>query len=194
MSDAQSSILVVCTGNICRSPMAERLLRRGLEQRGVDDIHVHSAGTGPIVGEPMTPEMEQLVRAHGGEPSGHAARALVKEMVDDATLVLALTRRHRGQIASLLPRATRYTFTLREMERLLGELPNGVPGKTPVERLKAMPATAAAQRGMVPVHDPAADDVIDPFRQGNEVYQRAAREIVPAVQAILNALAPEAMR
>jgi protein-tyrosine phosphatase len=84
--------------------MAERLLRAGLERRGIDDIYVHSAGTGALVGAPMTAEMEDLVRTHGAEPSGHAARALVKEMVDDATLVLALPRRHRGQGRCRRPR------------------------------------------------------------------------------------------
>ncbi|HZI97068.1 MAG TPA: hypothetical protein VFD41_06030 [Actinomycetales bacterium] len=175
-------ILAVCTGNICRSPLVERLLAQQLP-----DIEVASAGTRALVGEPMQPPSRAILERLGGDASGFAARALTQQLVADADLVLALTRRHRSAVVQLHPRATRCTFTLRELARLAPQV-TPLPGATPEERLRALVPAAAARRGFEPVADPADDDVIDPYRRDQGVYDEMAAQSVPAVEALVDAV------
>lgn len=187
-------ILTVCTGNVCRSPMAERLLRSGLAARCGEQaavVDVSSAGTGALVGEAMTDPTRDLVTRHGGDAAGHRARMLAERMVADADLVLPLTRRHRSAVVTVHPRATRWTFTLREAARLAGAVdPAELPEGPLEERLRALVPALAAKRGLVPVADPAVDDVVDPYRRGDEVYAAMAASLVPAVEALLDVMAP----
>ena len=83
-------VLVVCTGNICRSPAVERLLAAGLGATfrgqgggaaGARRSRCPRPGSGAVVGAPMTDEMAALVSAHGGAVTGFAARQLTAEMV-----------------------------------------------------------------------------------------------------------------
>ncbi|BDZ48184.1 hypothetical protein GCM10025867_04250 [Frondihabitans sucicola] len=92
------SILTVCTGNICRSPLAEAALREAFAD--LDEITVESAGTSAPVGAPVPSDFVAL--AHGLQLSteSHRARALTPEMVRQADLVLALDRSHRRAIVS----------------------------------------------------------------------------------------------
>lgn len=89
------SVLVVCTGNICRSPMAEHVLRRAFDEAGLGDaVTVSSAGTGDWhVGQGAHPPAQRVLAA-AGYPCGHVARQITPEMVDDADLVLAADRGH----------------------------------------------------------------------------------------------------
>ena len=192
-------VLVVCTGNICRSPAAERLLAAGLgaAYRGRDAagglapaIEVGSAGTGAVVGHPMTDEMAALVASLGVDPHGFEARQLMPDMVQQADLVLALTRRHRSAIVELVPAAVRRTFTLRELARLVGDVdPATLPGAnaTTADRLRALVPVAAARRGLS-AHRPADDDVVDPYGGGQALYDKSFGLMVPAIEAIVTAV------
>lgn len=178
-------ILCVCTGNICRSPAAERLLASRLGP----DVEVASAGTYALVGQPISPPMDQLVRDAGAEPGGFAARRLTERLVQPADLVLALTRAHRGDVAELWPKAVRRTFTLKEFARLLGEVdPTSLPAGSPGERLRAALPLLAAHRRQV--SDPQLDDVVDPYRQGADLYGQAFADIEQAVDTIVNVVRP----
>lgn len=175
-------ILCVCTGNICRSPAAERLLGSRLGP----DIEVTSAGTYALVGQPISPPMDQLLRSAGADPDGFAARRLSERLVRPADLVLALTRAHRGDVAELWPKAVRRTFTLKEFARLLGKVdPESLSG-SPGERLQAAVPLLAAHRRQVP--DLRLDDVVDPFRQGTELYEQAFADIDQAVTRIVSVI------
>jgi protein-tyrosine phosphatase len=115
---APFSILTVCSGNICRSPLAEQLLRAGT--REWSEVTVASAGTTALVGEPMTEQAQALSFEFGGDGAEtHRARELTEEQLRDADLVLGLSREHRRAIVELYPRATRHAFTLREFARLV---------------------------------------------------------------------------
>ena len=189
--DRPFSVLMVCTGNICRSPLAEQLLIAALEPAGIP-LRVTSAGTRALVGQPMTPEAAQLSRVHGGDPDRHVARQLTRELVEGADLILTATRDHRGEVVSLSPVASRLTFTLRQFARITAagvaevEPPEaGVtePGVRPA--LQAYVAAVAASRGFAPPPERATDDdVEDPYRQSKQVYRRAARAIDEAVRTI----------
>ena len=89
-------ILVVCVGNICRSPMAEALLRR--ELRGQDGFTVESAGLGALVGHPASEYSVELMDEIGEDITGHRARQIHPDMVHDADLVLVMEAGHRRAI------------------------------------------------------------------------------------------------
>ena len=111
-------ILIVCTGNICRSPLAEQLLRENLRSAGIDAV-VTSAGTHAMTGSAMTPEAAALSTQYGASNTEHVARQLTEKLIADADLVLTATRDHRRDVVTLLPKATRYTFTLNQFARLV---------------------------------------------------------------------------
>jgi protein-tyrosine phosphatase len=189
---ARFSILTVCTGNICRSPLAEHLLRKGLQRWDVVDVA--SSGTGALVGHPMTDQTIAIAHQHGvPEPERHRARALVVEQLRDADLVLALSREHRSEIVSLLPRGSRHTFTIRELARLLEAVQfvdlaavANLPLADTAARFSELVHAAAALRGYVtPPENELDDDVIDPYRRGDDVYQQTVEQLVPAIDAIL---------
>lgn len=178
-------ILCVCTGNVCRSPAAERLLSCRLGP----DIQVTSAGTHALVGQPISPPMDQLVEGAGAAAGGFAARRLTERVVQPADLVLAMTRGHRGDVVELWPRAVRRTFTLKEFARLLGEVdPGALPPGRAGERLRAAVPLLAAHRRQV--LDVRLDDVVDPYRQGAEVYGASFADIEQAVSSIVRVVGP----
>ena len=189
-------LLLVCTGNVCRSPMAERLLRAGLAARAGEEagaVEVSSAGTGALVGELMTAETAELVAARGADPAGHRARQLTAGLLAEADLVLALTRQHRATVAQLHPPVLRRVLTLREAARLAAlvpprALPESADGVE--ERWRALVPALLAARGTAAVRDPGEDDVVDPYRRGPEVYRECAEQVAPAVAALLDAVAP----
>ncbi|MBE0490322.1 MAG: low molecular weight phosphotyrosine protein phosphatase [Halomonas sp.] len=100
-------ILVVCTGNICRSPVAEAMLRRSMP-----DKQLSSAGLGALVGHGVEPTARALVEAEGLDVSGHQARQLTVDMLHSADLILVMSNGQRRAIADLAPEALGKTMTL----------------------------------------------------------------------------------
>jgi protein-tyrosine phosphatase len=174
------SILVVCTGNVCRSPAAERLLR----QRLGTTVTVESAGTFGLLGEPIAAPMAELLIESGVTIDGFAARRLSPGLIQQADLVLAVTREHRSLVVEAWPKAVRRAFTLREFARLLAGIElAALPAGTPADRLRAAVPLAGAQRGRRRVPS-SEDDVVDPYRQPRPVYEASLAQILPAVETI----------
>jgi protein-tyrosine phosphatase len=174
------SILAVCTGNVCRSPATERLLRQRL---GLSVV-VESAGTFGLVGEPIAAPMAELLVESGIDIDGFAARRLSPQLIQQSDLVLAVTRMHRSLVVEAWPKAVRRTFTLREFARLLSGIDlAGLPAGTPADRMRAAVPLAAAQRGRwsVPFRE---DDILDPYRQPKPVYEASLAQILSAVEPI----------
>ncbi|HVV75372.1 MAG TPA: protein tyrosine phosphatase [Mycobacteriales bacterium] len=188
-------VLVVCTGNICRSPFAERLLRARLDERfgaAAQSIEISSAGTYGLVGEPMMPEAAETLIRYGGRPDEFASCAVDRERIEAADLVLGLAREHRGAIVTMLPRASAKTVTVREYARLLtGVVPADLAGSGPelADRFRAMTTLAFGRRGFAPPKDPSDDDVPDPFGGPMAAYERAAVMIHEALEVPLSLLA-----
>lgn len=184
------SILTVCSGNICRSPLAEQLLRVGLAP--LPQIGLASAGTIGLTGQGMPEQAADLSRHFGGDPSAHVAQELTEQHVQNADLVFAMSREHRRAIVELVPRAIRYTFTIREFARLVADLTDddldeaaALPLDDLVGRLSTLIGLAASQRGAVaPLVSADDDDVVDPYRRSDEVYVESAQQLVPAINAV----------
>lgn len=182
MTDAAFRILTVCTGNICRSPVAERLLQAGLG----DAVEVRSAGVRAMVGDPIHPGMAVHLEREGVGTGAFEARQVAAADVRGADLVLALTRAHRAHLVQQAPAALRRSFTLLEFARLVGspELPP-VPAGAVGVRLRALVPLAARHR--TPATHPQDDDVPDPYGLGSAQYERSYALIRDAVATIVRA-------
>ncbi|HEX9729848.1 MAG TPA: low molecular weight protein arginine phosphatase [Gemmatimonadales bacterium] len=94
-------VLFVCTGNICRSPLAEVLLRRELDARNIEGITASSAGTGAWDGAPASEGAYLVALEHGLDLSAHRARLLTRDLVQRADLVFTMARHHRARVQEL---------------------------------------------------------------------------------------------
>ncbi|EPS1771878.1 protein tyrosine phosphatase [Klebsiella aerogenes] len=92
------SILVVCTGNICRSPIGERLLRRMLPEKKID-----SAGTGALVGHHADDKAIKIAAYHCLTLEGHEGRQLTSALGREYDLILVMERKHIEQVDRILP-------------------------------------------------------------------------------------------
>jgi protein-tyrosine phosphatase len=183
------SVLHVCMGNICRSPMAERLLTARLaDLLGPTDpappalLYSHSAGTGGWhAGEQMNPPAARQVAARGGDPSGFTARQLHGEHIDASELILTATGEQASYVAALRPDAADRTFTVCEFGRLLHEvdadqLPPAAP--TPAQTMtRGVALVAAANKARGGAGPGPDDDLDDPWGLGDRFFDRIADDI-----------------
>lgn len=115
------NLLFVCTGNICRSPTAERLLVALAPANGLQDLQASSAGVRAMIGHPIHPEAAPVLERLGGSPADFAARQLTAKAASAADLILTMTRAHRDAVLELAPHRLHRTFTLAEASRLISE-------------------------------------------------------------------------
>lgn len=111
------TILFICTGNVCRSPMAEGIFRRAVQGRG--DYRVMSAGLGAADGQPPSSHAVEAVKELGIDISGQRSRMLKPELVDEADYIFGMTHSHVETIMLLFPHAAEKTFLLREFDDTL---------------------------------------------------------------------------
>jgi protein-tyrosine phosphatase len=172
-------VLHVCTGNIARSPMAERLMVRrvGPPTPGAPvSIVSRSAGTWARDGDSIEPFAEQTLTTMGADAVGFAARELRSEYIDQADLVLTATAEHRAAVASMSPSAVQRTFTLGEFARYAEHLLGQALPATPADRI----AAALPLRGQLSAAR-GHDDVSDPYGSPLAVYQACGQRIDAAV-------------
>jgi protein-tyrosine phosphatase len=186
------TVLLVCTGNICRSALAERLGTAYLQEALGDDaaaVRLTSAGTQAVVGSAMHPDSALVLRGYGGDPDGFVARQLEDGMIMEADLALAMTRGHRRDVLALAPRALARTFTLREAADLVRMLGDDVElaGEHLPERARALTkemATARSRR-----EGGTDDDIPDPIGGPLEAHEAAGEAVVHALLPVLSRIA-----
>lgn len=183
-------ILTVCTGNICRSPYAHLALQDALDEVRPGAFEVSSAGTGALIGNPVDPGSGSILQARGIDSSAFQARQVSEQMLAEIDVVLPLEVSHRKTVLSHSPRHLKRAFTLKEFARLLDAADAREPWTqrlagltTPKERWAALPAHLARERGLSRVED-GVDDIADPYRQSQEVFDAMAVEIDAAVARI----------
>jgi protein-tyrosine phosphatase len=181
----ERQVLVVCTANLCRSPVAAALLARQLE--GMVDVDgrrwtVASAGTTSHRAD-ADPDTVAAASAVGLELGEHRARVLGAADVDGADLILTMTREHLRHVVAGSPGAWPKTFTLRELLRRAATM-------EPAATTDAWLAGAVAGRRAADlVHASADDDVADPYRRGRAANDATVRELA-ALTAELVRLGP----
>src|SRR5580765_5691554 len=111
------TVLFVCTGNVCRSPMAEGIFRYAAQGRG--DYRVFSAGLGAMEGQPPSHYGVQAVRELGIDISSQRSRMLSPELVHQADYIFGMTHSHIDTVMLLYPQAAEKTFLLREFDETL---------------------------------------------------------------------------
>src|SRR5215467_13811621 len=111
------TVLFVCTGNVCRSPMAEGIFRQAVQGRG--EYRVLSAGLGAMEGQPPSPYAAQAVKELGIDISSQRSRMLTPELVQQADYILGMTHSHIDTVMLLYPHAAEKTFLLREFDETL---------------------------------------------------------------------------
>lgn len=190
-------ILHVSTGNVCRSPLTERLNRYALADRlgntRSGGIVVESAGTWGHEGAPMEEHAAAVLHEYGADPGGFLARELLDEHVIRADLVLTATRDHRAQVISMGHSAGLRTFTLKEFTRLVraidpATLPPPRTAVSVVERAAALVQAAAALRGWLIAPNPEADEIYDPYGAPIPYFRSVGDEISQALDPVVTAL------
>ncbi|MGK9146710.1 low molecular weight phosphatase family protein [Plantibacter flavus] len=177
-------ILIVCTGNICRSPYAEFVLASRLREIDADAFIVRSAGTRAMRGHAIDGSSAALLGPIAAESGAFTASQLHIDDIGASDVILTMTREQRSQVLQLRPDALRRTFTLREFARLLDTIDVGaLPLEDRARWLSALPLLAANRTG-ARLNQPADDDVIDPYRLGPDAFRQMAQEIDPALERI----------
>lgn len=175
-------MLFVCTGNLCRSPIAEALLRARLRQRGVDNVVVSSAGT-MAFSSSATSDAALVASELGGDLSEHRARRLDPGVIESADLVIAMTVDHMIDVLHRSPSSAPRVFKLTEMARLAAAAPRGTD-----EGLRAWAERLGAGRSERPWADSQDDpDVADPMGETVEFYRGTAREIDELLEDVVGA-------
>jgi protein-tyrosine-phosphatase len=116
---AEKHVLFVCTGNTCRSPMAEGLFRKAVEGRA--DYSVGSAGTSACPGDSAARETIAALRRRGADLDGFSSRPVGKELIREATHVFAMTRGHLAQLEARFPEFSDKFYLTCEFADIAGE-------------------------------------------------------------------------
>ena len=185
-------ILFVCTGNRCRSPLAERLatdwartMLAGSPE--ASDVHVESAGLAATPGQEVDPYTAAALRRHGITAAGFRSQVLTKELAQAADLVLTMTREQRRAVLELEPRGLRRTFTLTEAADLLAGADLRGLSLTPLtERATQLGVRLDAARAHRVTR--SSDDVADPIGRRESVHQEVAERIETAMRPVADVL------
>lgn len=186
-------ILFVCTGNTCRSPMAEALLRKMAKDRGVD-VEARSAGVAAMDGISMSRHAEAVLRDHEIDEF-LTSKSLKPDAVAWSDLILTLTQSHKQQVIRNFPHAADKVFTLKEYveddEGVLNDLKelDGLYATWEVKRSLGQELTNGERERLIEIQQRVPSfDISDPYGGSREDYDLAAAEIRAAIERLLDKL------
>ncbi len=185
-ADDPFRLLLMCTANQCRSPMAQAVAGRLLFMRGVRS-EVGSCGT-LEGGMPATSGARRVAARGGLDLSGHVSRRVTAEILEPADLVLTMERRHLVAAADVDPAVVPRAFVLKELE----ELSSIVGPRAPHRSVSDWIAEAAALRAPATVLTlDRRHDVPDPMGRSRREHQRVFDQIERSLSQILSMLFPD---
>lgn len=167
-------VLFVCSGNVCRSPIAERLTHAYAAAHDLPHLTAESAGVRALVGFPIEPVAARVIEGLGASADGFRARRLRPEMIKCADLVLAMTEQIRDRSMELLLGTSHCTFTLREARRIATDT-----GARTVAEL------AVARREYGEIDDA---NISDPVGLGEAAFAQVGDRIAAELMPLLDAL------
>jgi protein-tyrosine-phosphatase len=121
-------ILFVCSGNTCRSPLAEGIARKIFSDRVKSPVTVSSAGSSAFEGAPASPEAVRVASRYGVDITGHQSRLLGPADVRDADLIVTMGEKHRSTVGVIDPDALPYTVLLTSFCGQTGDVPDPIGG------------------------------------------------------------------
>ncbi len=152
-------ILLVCTGNTCRSSMAEVLLKKLLDEKNINlnEIVVTSAGTAAIMGDKASSQAVEVMKEYGISLEKHRSTPVTVKAIQEADLILTMTLNHKRYVVGIVPEAENKVYTLKEFADAENMLSFSL-------------------------------DITDPFGQSVEVYRSCANEINVYLNRLLEKL------
>lgn len=170
------NLLFVCTGNICRSPTAERLASAYASRDGIRGLTTSSAGTHAINGHPIHREASVVLKQLGGDSSGFKSRQLTYKSVLRADLIVGMSRAHRDAVLELAPDRIHRTFTLKEVACLVQDF-----GAERVADLRIWRSELSMHAGI---------DIVDPIGQPSNVFAAVGAQIAELLPPLLSLCRP----
>lgn len=151
------NILFVCTGNTCRSSMAEGIFKFLLKESDIENINVSSAGIGAVEGEAANEKAIMALIKKGIDIRTHKARRLTREIIRESDLILTMTNEHKKVIVKFFPEYHKKIYTLKEYAHIVNN--ENISGRNL--------------------------DIADPFGLDYNVYEKAAEEIEEQLKKII---------
>ena len=179
-------VLLVCTGNICRSPMAEGFLADRSQRLLDGEVRVGSAGTWARRGRPPMPEAVQAAEERGVSIEDLRSTPMAPDLVAAADLVITMTAEQRSEVLKAAPEAAEKVFTLKELAVLTRALPP--PGAPSRDGARARIADAHVLRSGQDAPKQWDEDVSDPIGLGLGTYRAVAWEIESLVDELVAGL------
>ena len=182
-------VLLLCTANQCRSPMAEAMLRHRLEERGVTAT-VASAGLYPS-GSPATDEAMQVMAARGLDIERHLSQRIDADLIAEADLIIGMTREHVREIAVVDSDALHRAFTLKELVRA-GTAMGPRHADQSVSAWLRRAGQGRRREALLGVGHDDAYDVDDPVGRPRADYEVTADELDGLLARLVELLWPDA--
>lgn len=186
-------ILFVCTGNTCRSPMAERIMSHKCRQAGLGH-EVKSAGIAAVEGAPISPHARTVLQRKGINSEG-GAQSVSKELVDWAELILTMTMNHKNRLVRQFPEAVDKVHTLKEFAiddpetRRLRKEAEALAGEIQMKMALSQPIGDEERRRWLELEQALpSDDVADPFGGDLQTYEQTAEELEQLIDLVIRRL------
>ncbi|MFH5187626.1 low molecular weight protein arginine phosphatase [Paenibacillus sp. TAB 01] len=189
-------ILFVCTGNTCRSPMAEGILRRLLQEHGLDHIEVRSAGVAAYDGSPVSSHAASILREQGA-PANLTSSALSRELMQWADIVLTMTTGHKQHAIGRFPEYIDKMYTLKEFveddpetAQRIAELEELTAELQLKQALDQQISKEERTRLLMLERELPDYEIADPFGGSLAMYRQCAEEIEAALLKLIRKLKP----